>query len=193
MTKHLLSPLMLTALMFGSLAGAQTLDQPKEAHGGDLRAPSPKVFNQNRSNYFQAAIGPAYGVGLASDSLMYNIAGSYNWNLTPRFTAKAIGDLYLGSGSVSSRFINLAGGAEFFIPEATFMGALPYVSGVAGLGLVRNAEEQTREGLAAGAGAGFKFAADQMNLDVSLQYTVLAAQIAETNPSVFGARVAVNF
>ena len=162
--------------------------------GGDLRAPSPKIFDKDRQGYFQAGVGTAYGMGLASDSLMYNVNASYNFNMNERFTAKVLADTYFASGSVSSRMLNFGVGGDFFINEMTFAKVgLPYITADAALSNTRDALDRTGTGLAVGGGAGFKFQASQLNWDIGLHYTVLTSTIAEETPSVATIRAAMSF
>ena len=166
----------------------------KPTVGGDLRAPSPKIFDKDRQGYFQAGVGTAYGMGLASDSLMYNVGVSYNFNMNDRFTAKALVDTYFASGSVSSRMLNFGVGGDFFINEMTFAKVgLPYITADASLSNTRDALDRTGTGLAVGGGAGFKFQASELNWDIGLHYTVLTSTIAEESPSVASVRAALNF
>lgn len=174
----------------GAPAGLQ---EARPSVGGDLRAPSPKALDRNRRGYFQAGAGPAYGAGFKSDSLMYDVVGSYNFNLSNRLTAKGIADFAMASGSVSSRVFNFGAGAEYYIPEISVSQAIPYVAGDIGIGFARNALEQTATGLSLGAGAGVKFQAADLNFDVNAHYAQLTAEVGDAVPSVFALRGSVLF
>ena len=159
-----------------------------------LRGPSPKVLDPNRRGYFQLGVGPAYGAGLQSDSLMYNIVGSYNFNLSDSWTAKAISDISLATGSVSSSIYNFAVGGEYYMNDFELIGgATPYLAADVGLAFARNAIEQTTNGAALGAGAGFKFQASQMNFDINAHYEQLTAQAGDAAPAIFALRGSVMF
>ena len=162
--------------------------------GGDLRAPSPKMFDKDRQGFFQIGVGPAYGIGFHSDSSMYNILASYNWNMSDRITAKALADMYFATGSVTSRMLNYGLGADVYIPEMNpFSAGIPYASAEVALGNGRDSVGNTGTGVTVGAGAGFKFMAAQLNWDISLNYALLATQVGDSTPSVVGMRAAVNF
>ena len=162
--------------------------------GGDLRAPSPKMFDKDRQGFFQVGVGPAYGIGFHSDSSMYNVLASYNWNMSDRITAKALADMYLATGSVSSRLLNYGLGADVYIPEMNPLNSgIPYASAEVALGNGRDSLGRDGTGVTVGAGTGFKFQAAALNWDVSLNYALLTAQVGDSLPSVVGMRAAVNF
>ncbi len=196
---------LLAALSIAAPAFAQeTATAPTEAPwraveaepltGGDVRAPSPKIYDPERRGYFQVGAGPAFGMGFDTDALMYNVQGSYNFNLDDLWTIKALADAYMGAGSVSSRLINVGVGADVYAHNLTFMGfGLPYLTGELALGSGRDAQERTATGLAAGAGAGFKFQAQELNWDIGIHYTVLTQQIDAKNPSAASLRAAMTF
>ena len=167
--------------------------EAQPANGGDLRAPSPKALDPNRKGYFQVGAGPAYGAGLESDSSMYNIVGSYNFNLSNQWTAKVIADTYFATGSVSSRLLAYGVGAEYYFGEKADGTIVPYVGADAAVGFGRNAVEQTATGAALGAGGGFKFQAASLNFDINAHYEQLMTKIASTAPSIFAVRAAVAF
>jgi hypothetical protein len=129
-----------------------------------------------------------------SDQLMYNINAAYDMDFNQMVTGKVFGDFNLPTGSDTSRFINLGLGAEVYANDYTIAKGLPYLTGDLGYAFTqRNVTEEQTDGLALGAGAGFKFQASQTNLDVNLHYSILTAQVQGNNPSVFGVRLAVNF
>ena len=186
----------MVALFLSSSAMALDDEAATEAQSdaaSDLRAPSPKILDQNRSGYFQLGAGPAYGAALKSDSFMYNVIGSYNFNTATDWTIKALADLYLASGSVSSRLFNFGFGAEYYLSDVTFLNATPYASADAGLGIARNALEETANGLALGIGAGIKFQASDLNLDINAHYEQLTAQVGNQAPALFALRGSVMF
>lgn len=162
--------------------------------GGDLRSPSPKVFDQTRQGYFQAGAGPAFGMGFDKDDLMYNIQGAYNFNMDDHWSLKAIADLYMGAGSTISRMINVGAGGSFFFPNLTFLNVgVPYVTGEFGFGTARDNRNNSAAGLQVGGGTGFQFQANELNWDIGLHYALLTDQIDDRNPQVASLRAAVNF
>jgi Outer membrane protein beta-barrel domain len=165
--------------------------QPSVA--GDLRAPSPKVLDPNRRGYFQLGVGPAYGAAMKTDSLMYNVIGSYNFNLSDDLTAKAIADFYVASGEISSRLLNYGVGAEYYLRNVKIGSATPYIGADAGLGFARNAKDDTATGLTLGAGAGFKFQARELNFDINAHYAQLTAEVGGNLPALFAVRGSVAF
>jgi hypothetical protein len=167
--------------------------EAQPANGGDLRAPSPKALDPDRKGFFQLGAGPAYGAGLESDSSMYNIVGSYNFNLSNQWTAKAIVDTYFATGSVSSRLLAYGLGAEYYFSEKADGAIVPYIGADVALGNARNAVEKTTTGAAVGGGAGFKFQAAALNFDINAHYEQMLSKIDSTAPSIFGLRAAVAF
>lgn len=162
--------------------------------GGDLRAPSPKVFDKSRQGYFQVGAGPAFGMQFAKDDLMYNVQGAYNFNMDDHWSLKAIADLYMGAGSTISRMINVGAGGTFFVPNLTFLNfGVPYFTGEFGFGTARDNRNEAAAGLQVGGGTGFQFQANELNWDIGLHYTLLTDQIDDRNPQVASLRAAVNF
>lgn len=174
-------------------APSATVVEAKPEVGGDLRAPSPKVLDPNRRGFFQLGVGPAYGAALVSDSLMYNVVGSYNFNTSERWTLKGLADLYMGTGTVTSRLYNFGAGAEYYISELDSSTGVPYVAGDAGIGFGRNAEDQTATALTLGAGAGFRFAVRELNCDINAHYAQMTANVGPSAPAVFAVRGSVAF
>lgn len=167
--------------------------EAKPETAGDLRAPSPKILDPNRRGYFQAGVGPAYGAAIHTDSAMYNIIGSYNFNLSENVTAKAFADIYLATGGITSRVMNYGIGGEYYFSDYKFLGGKPYVGADAGLGFGRNARDEEGTGLTLGAGAGFKFQASNLNFDINAHYTQLTAEVGSSTPALFALRGSVTF
>ncbi|MEK7358246.1 MAG: hypothetical protein AAB250_17500 [Bdellovibrionota bacterium] len=124
---------------------------------------------------------------------MTNITASYNYRFDENVVAKGLVDFALGSGSDSARFINVGIGGEFYPTQTLITFGKPYVGADVGYAFARDNDDNTENGIAVGVGTGFKFAAAELNMDVNLHYSLLTTQIESTNPSVFGARLAVNF
>ena len=160
---------------------------------GEVAAPSPALQNPNRAGFFAIGVGPSFGLGLDQDDVMYNVIASYNRNVSDYLTGKIFGDLNFGAGSDSGRFINVGFGADVYPATFTMAGGKPYVSGDVGYGFTRNNEDATKDAISVGAGAGFRFMAQELNMDVNLHYTLLTAELEGKNPSVLGLRAAVNF
>ena len=186
-------PAIISAIALPALAEETIVEAtPKTARS--VRAPSPAILDPSRQGFFSVAVGPAYGVNLETDALMYNFQGAYNFNINERVSLKGLADLYFGSGSVSSRLMNFGIGADVYLPEINpSKSGIPYVSGEAMIGNGRNAREETATGLALGAAAGYKFQVSETNLDVAVHYSLLTATVGSNNPSVLGARVGVHF
>jgi hypothetical protein len=176
-----------------SITPSGTVVEGKPEVAGDLRAPSPKILDQNRRGYFELGVGPAYGAALKNDSFMYNVAGSYNFNVSNYWTLKGLADLYLASGSVSSRLYNFGVGAEYYFSDVTVFDATPYAAADVGLGFARNAAEETATGLGLGVGTGFKFQARELNFDINAHYEQLTAEVGNQAPALFALRGSVMF
>lgn len=160
--------------------------------GGDVRAPSPAFGRDDKYGFLQLGVGPSFSTGLGTDSLLYDINVGYIVPMNELVSAKAFGDINIANGSDASRLINLGLGAEIY-PWGTFNGGQPYVVGDVGYAFARDDDQRILDAPAIGAGAGFKFAAQQLNMDVNVHYSVMTGQIQDTNPSVLGLRAAINF
>lgn len=161
---------------------------------GDVRAPSPLFAREDRRGAFQVGAGPAFSTGMASDQMLYNINAAYIMPFGDLISAKAFGDFNLSAGSDAHRFINFGLGAELYPMGATTMaGGRPYLTADLGYALTRNKDEVTQDAPAVGVGGGYKFATQQLNMDVNLHYTMLTAKLQDNYPAVLGLRAAVNF
>lgn len=162
--------------------------------GGDLRAPSPKVFDRTRQGFFTAGAGPAFGTGFQKDDLMYNLRGSYAFNMDDRWTIKGLAELTFGAGRTVSRMFSAGVGTDFFVPNLTVGDfGVPYISAQAGFGSARNERGTIGTGLEAGGGAGFQFRANELNWDIGLHYAILTQELDGSNPQITSLRAAVNF
>ncbi len=161
--------------------------------GGEVVGASPAITNREFPGFFQLGVGPAVGIGMDTDAVMTNITASYNYRFDENVVAKGLVDFALGSGSDSARFINVGIGGEFYPTQTLITFGKPYVGADVGYAFARDNDDNTENGIAVGVGTGFKFAAAELNMDVNLHYSLLTTQIESTNPSVFGARLAVNF
>jgi hypothetical protein len=183
----------------GSISGASsssTNDSPTASGvaGGDVRAPSPVFQKPDRTGAFQIGVGPAFSLGMQSDQILYDVNIGYAMPLNEMFSGKAFGDLNLASGADANRFLNFGVGGDFFpMQSANMLGARPYLTADLGYAFTRDKDERTADAPAVGAGAGFKFAAQQLNLDVNLHYTMLTTKIQNDYPSILGIRAALNF
>jgi len=180
----------------GTVSGApQSLDEAKSPMGvGDVRAPSPLFARPDRRGAFQIGAGPAFSTGMESDQMLYNINAAYLMPFGDLISAKAFADFNLSAGSDAHRFINFGLGAELYPMGASTMGGgRPYIMGDVGYALTRNKNEATQDAPAFGLGGGYKFATQQLNMDVNLHYTVLTAKLEDKYPAVLGLRAAVNF
>lgn len=187
------TPAQQTPAMGTAAPSKASVVEAKPETAGDLRAPSPKILDPNRRGYFQAGVGPAYGAAMHTDSAMYNIIGSYNFNLSENMTAKAFADIYLATGDVGSRLMNYGIGGEYYFSDYKFLGGKPYVGADAGLGFARNARADEGTGLTLGAGAGFKFQANNLNFDINAHYTQMTAEVGSSTPALFALRGSVTF
>ena len=161
---------------------------------GDVRAPSPIFQRPDRMGAFQVGIGPAFGIGMDSDQLLYDVHLGYVAPVSDLFSIKGFGDLNLATGGDANRFLNFGVGADVFpIQSETIVGGRPYLMADVGYAFTRDKNSVTQDAPAVGAGGGFKFATEQLNMDVNLHYTMLTAKIRDDYPSVLGVRAALNF
>ncbi len=160
---------------------------------GDVRAPSPALQREGRTNFFQIGVGPAFGLGMESDNILYNINAAYVIPYQERWAVKGFGDFNFATAEDAARFINLGIGGEFYPTQVDIAGGRPYVMADLGYAFTRNDANELADAPAIGAGAGFKFAAREVNMDVNLHYTLLTSKNGDDVPSVLGLRAALNF
>jgi hypothetical protein len=176
-----------------SMPAADSPRVNREATSGDIRAPSPRMLNDNRPGYFQIGVGNSFGIGMKSDENMYNLDAGYHSNLDAHFTAKGILDANLATGDDAAHFIDLAVGADYYPNQSLFSWGAPYIGADLGYAFVRDGNKRTQDAPAVAADAGFKFQALQLNWDLAVRYTILTEQLDDKRPSLFGGHVAVNF
>lgn len=181
-----------------STRSATTQADASDTSTGEVAAPSPRFTDPDRVGYFQLGVGPAFGISLETDEIMYNVNGSYNMEISEKLVGKGFVDLNLGSGAEEARFINLGLGAEYYMTQQLFNVGRPYVAADIGYAFTRTGEDDSgqdgsKDAPAIGVGAGFKFQAADLNMDLVAHYTILTSQIEEANPQVVGARLAINF
>lgn len=177
-------------------SGASTLgaSDASPMAGGEVRGPSPLFSRPDRMGAFQIGVGPAFGLGMNSDQVLYDITLGYAAPVNESVSIKGFGDLNLASGGDANRFLNFGVGADIFpLQSQLVMHGQPYLSADAGYAFTRDRNSATQDGIAVGAGGGFKFMAQDLNMDVNLHYTILTAKLQNDYPSVFGIRAAFNF
>jgi hypothetical protein len=164
-----------------------------DSSSGDLRAASPIFQRPDTSGFFQLGVGPAITSGIGSNNVLFDINGSYNAPINELVIGKAFGDFNLADSASPQHFIELGLGAEFYPWRQALLGGTPYLDGDIGYAFARDNLERSQSALAVGGGAGFKFAASDLILDLSVHYSVLTTQLLSNNPSVLDLRAAINF
>jgi|GEM_PF-6610819 len=164
-----------------------------DASVGELTAASPRMANPDRIGQVQLGVGPAFGINMKNDSIMYDLMAAYAADFNDNFVGKIFGDFNLATGSDVTHFINLGLAGEYYPTKEYLTFGKPYLAADLGYAFARDNLSRTGEGLAAGAAIGFKFQANQLNWDIAANYTSLLSQIADATPQVFGIRVAVGF
>ena len=124
---------------------------------------------------------------------MLYLSVGYNIDYGPQLTGKTLVDMNLGTGSDTSRFIDVAVGANYFPTEIQLSQVKPYVGGDAGVGFVRTSDARSADSLAVAGSLGFQMLTNQTNIDVSLRYELLAQQIEGNNPQIFGLKIGMNY
>lgn len=161
--------------------------------GGESRGAAPRIASQ-RNGYFTLGVGPSFPAGLNSNTVMYGINGAYTSDLSERIGARLFGSLNFGAETDASRFFDFGAGMNVYIPEARMTNARPYLTADVGIGSARRrAPEVTKDAVTAGVGAGFQFAAQELNMDVVLHYTQMTASLEGNIPSILALQLAVNF
>jgi len=139
---------------------------------------SDKIVSVPRANdmkFLTLSVGPAFSTGLDYDNLMLDLTVAMNQNLSEKFSGKVFGDAALGSSTNSGRFLNIGLGSDYYPTKRQIANSTPYFTADAGLGFTRNANDNTENGLAIGAGGGFRFTAKESAWDLNLHYTLLTA------------------
>jgi hypothetical protein len=164
--------------------------------GADIYGTTPELSDQGRKvSYWTLGFGPTFATRLKDDSVMYNFSAGRVWDINPKAEIKLIGEANLSSGDRSAKLFNLGVGPNFFLPEMSADTA-PYLTADIGYGVAENADGDTANGFSIGAGAGFQFfRTTQTTMDLVVRYTTVLDTVGrgEKNPSVLGARLAVNF
>jgi hypothetical protein len=194
----------------GTISGATSRPAPSEQNNSSLSEPpaTPSLTRGGETigtvpriaritppaNHFTVGFGPTIPIGLNSGNLMYGINAGYGVDYTDRIGGKVFGNFNFGSGSDTSRLIDLGVGANLYFPEVRTRGTRPYITGDIGYGSARrNVTESTKDSLIAGAGAGFQFSAQAMNLEVMMHYAAMTADLEGSVPSILQLQLAVNF
>ena len=162
--------------------------------GGDLRAPSPFIHNNNQLGTLEAGAGPSFGMGPTGQPML-DVDVDYAIPYTENISGKVLADANWAPGDQGSHFLDFGVGADFFMPAGkTFNNVRPYATGDVGYAFTRDTAALIQNAPAVGAGIGFKFAVQETNVDVNAHYTFLTTNIANTpTPSVLAVRAAVNF
>jgi len=166
---------------------------PDTSSGGYLQTRRPIIADPNRRGFFEAGIGPSFALGMSTDQALFDLVGAYLYNINPQVAGKVLADLNFGAGTDTSRWINLALGADYYLSAIRPSYGIPYITGDIGFGFTRTASNREDDAPAVGGGAGFKFATQALNLDINLHYQVLTAQVDNRTPSLLGLRAAMNF
>ena len=147
-----------------------------------------------RHDYWTVAAGPFFSRHMSSEDTMYGIAGGHVWDVNPQASIKIIGEGTLSSGKDAARYFDLNFGGNYYFPTLASDG-MPYATADMGYGFARTALGDNAEGFSFGAGVGYQFwRFTRSNLDIMLRYAVIANAVRDGGyPSIFGARVAVNF
>lgn len=162
--------------------------------GGQSMMQQPQSMNGRKGpGYLSVGAGPAFALGLDQDDIMISLNAGYNYDLNQRLTAKAFTDLNLSAGSDAGRFWNWGVGADIYPTQASFGPGRPYLTGDVGFAFSRANNDATADGVSIGAGAGYRFAMQQTNVDVNIHYSYLTAEVNGDNPAVLGLRAALNF
>ena len=164
-----------------------------DAQSNEVRGPSPILSRHDYPGYFQLGVGPAFGAGLDTNGVMTDVLAAYDYDLNFQTALRGGLDMSFAQASDTAHFIEALVGADFYQGQNLTTFGKPYIGADLGYAFARDNQSRNADGIAVGAGAGFKFAASQLNMDVNLHYSLLTAQLQNTNPSVFGIKLAVNF
>jgi hypothetical protein len=146
------------------------------------------------NGYWSIGIGPMIGKNMETDDVFYNLSIGRYWDIDPRASVKAIGEMNFATGDESATLMNFGLGASWFF--AADPNGAAYVTSDLGFGFASDADEEDADGFSFGAGVGYQFFRTRAAaLDLQLRYLTI---LEETNkdegfPRMLGARLAVNF
>ena len=162
-------------------------------NGMVIRAPEPQVAHHDDERFFQIAVGPSFANGLNSSRPLTDLSLAYHNQIAAPISLSGSVDANIATGADRAQFIDIAVGVERISTSAMMRRSQPYVGADLGYAFVRNNDDVTENGLAAGVGTGVRIGTNPASIDVNLHYSVLTAQLRGSNPSVFGVRAAANF
>lgn len=177
----------------GFAPAAHAADSGSMATESRTEAFTPRKSFFGGPGYFNLAAGLSHAGGLRADNTMVNLTGGYNVDVSPTVAGKVLADLNIASGTETTRFIDLAVGANYYAPNIQSATMKPYIGGDIGVGFVRSNTDRNATGAAIGATAGFQYLLDLTNVDVSLRYEALTTQIQGAVPQVVSLRGGVDF
>ncbi|MES2963938.1 MAG: hypothetical protein V4760_08610 [Bdellovibrionota bacterium] len=160
-----------------------------------IQSQTPSLLPGRKMGYWTVGFGPFVPRKLGSDKAMYGVSAGRVWDVNPRASVKIIGEGTFSSGSEGARFFDVAAGANYFLSQSNAETA-PYVTADFGYGIADDVADRSAEGFSFGTGFGIQFfRTTETTLDVLLRYAVILDDVEGTssNPSIFGARLAVNF
>jgi hypothetical protein len=146
------------------------------------------------NGYWSIGIGPMIGKRMETDDVFYNLSVGRYWDIDPRASVKAIGEMNFATGNESATLMNFGLGASWFF--AADPNGAAYVTTDLGYGFATTADDEDADGFSFGAGVGYQFFRTRAAaLDIQLRYlTILEeADKDEGFPRMLGARLAVNF
>jgi hypothetical protein len=146
-----------------------------------------------KDHHWNVNAGPAVGVGMETNNIMYSVSGGYDWDFHPRISGKINGEVAMGAGQDSARLIDLNVGPTVYLTEASPDSARPYATADIGFASARNNSSVVNQGLTVGAGVGYQFASSEnYRLNALLHGTVMTTTVGSGNPTVFAARIGVD-
>lgn len=160
-----------------------------------IQTQTPSLLPGRKVGYWTLGFGPFVPRKLGSDKAMYGVSGGRVWDVNPRASVKIIGEGAFSSGSGGARFIDVGAGANYYLQQSNAETA-PYVTADFGYGIADDVDDRSAEGFSFGTGFGVQFfRTTETTLDVLLRYAVVLDDVEGTdaNPSIIGARLAVNF
>lgn len=160
-----------------------------------IQAQTPSLLPGRKMGYWTIGFGPFVPRKLGSDKAMYGVSAGRVWDVNPRASVKIIGEGTFSSGSEGARFFDIGAGANYYLQQANAETA-PYVTADFGYGFADDVNDRSAEGFSFGTGFGIQFfRTSETTMDVLLRYAVVLDDVEGTssNPSILGARLAVNF
>ena len=150
-------------------------------------------FPERQGSRWLVGLGPMVSRHMASDQVMYGLAGEFVWDLNPFLSTKVMLEANLTGGGDGAQYYNgSVGGNYYFVNRIE---NAPYVTADVGYGFASSIADGTAEGFSLGLGVGYELLRTSTNpLDLSFRFSTIFSGMSKGygDPSIIGARISVS-